>query len=352
MGLESATYIDDLITTNPVSSDNTSQGDDHLRLLKTILKATFPNADKAFYFPTTVAKTADFTVADTDLNNLFLVDTSGGDVDVTLPTLTTSDKGWFCELIKTTTDAYAYFIYPDTGTIQSGEYSGLSYCRRCIPGRRTKVFWTGTAWMAERVESSPVGAIIDFCGSSIPVGYELPYGQTIASASSRYPEFYSVNGDSAVAPDLRGRAVFGKDNMGGSAASRITSAGSSITGTTLGATGGAQTVSIAKGNIPSYNLTLSSFRLHYSNSVSVNSTHTFVQSVSPSNIGVNAKYYAGPDYDPLTGVNEVYATVTSSGTASGYTDYSGNLSISSGGGGTALNKMPPTIVLNKLLVTE
>ena len=43
MALESATYISDLVSTNPTSSDNLSQGDDHLRLLKSTVKATFPN---------------------------------------------------------------------------------------------------------------------------------------------------------------------------------------------------------------------------------------------------------------------------------------------------------------------
>jgi hypothetical protein len=39
-------------------------------------------------------------------------------------------------------------------------------------------------------------------------------------------------------PDLRGRCVAGKDDMGGSAANRITAGNSGITGTTLGAAGG------------------------------------------------------------------------------------------------------------------
>ena len=49
MGLESATYISDFTTTNPVSTDAISQGDDHIRLLKSVLKTTFPNADHAIY---------------------------------------------------------------------------------------------------------------------------------------------------------------------------------------------------------------------------------------------------------------------------------------------------------------
>lgn len=43
MALETATYISDLVSSNPTSSDGLSQGDDHLRLLKSTLKATFPN---------------------------------------------------------------------------------------------------------------------------------------------------------------------------------------------------------------------------------------------------------------------------------------------------------------------
>lgn len=47
MALETGTYISDLVTTNPTSSDPKSQGDDHLRLLKSTVKATFPNVTGA-----------------------------------------------------------------------------------------------------------------------------------------------------------------------------------------------------------------------------------------------------------------------------------------------------------------
>lgn len=42
MGLESATYLTDLVNTNPVSSDAKSQGDDHIRLIKAVLLSSFP----------------------------------------------------------------------------------------------------------------------------------------------------------------------------------------------------------------------------------------------------------------------------------------------------------------------
>lgn len=43
MALETATYISGLVATNPLSSDPKSQGDDHLRLIKATILATFPN---------------------------------------------------------------------------------------------------------------------------------------------------------------------------------------------------------------------------------------------------------------------------------------------------------------------
>lgn len=47
MALETGTYIDALVATNPASTDALSQADDHLRLLKSTLKATFPNVTGA-----------------------------------------------------------------------------------------------------------------------------------------------------------------------------------------------------------------------------------------------------------------------------------------------------------------
>lgn len=43
MALETGNYINDLVITNPTSTDPKSQGDDHIRLVKATIKATFPN---------------------------------------------------------------------------------------------------------------------------------------------------------------------------------------------------------------------------------------------------------------------------------------------------------------------
>lgn len=43
MGLEAVSYIPDLVATNPLVSDSVSQGDDHIRNIKTALLNTFTN---------------------------------------------------------------------------------------------------------------------------------------------------------------------------------------------------------------------------------------------------------------------------------------------------------------------
>ena len=43
MPLESATFINNLVASNPASTDTVSQADDHIRLIKQVLRSTFPN---------------------------------------------------------------------------------------------------------------------------------------------------------------------------------------------------------------------------------------------------------------------------------------------------------------------
>jgi hypothetical protein len=67
MGLESATYIASLNSSNPVgSTDQKSQGDDHLRLIKSTIKNSFPGIDKPTYLHQARADVASATIT-TDL---------------------------------------------------------------------------------------------------------------------------------------------------------------------------------------------------------------------------------------------------------------------------------------------
>ena len=62
MGLETGDFIDDLVITNPLGpSDPKAQGDDHIRLVKKVLKATFSGVDGAV--PLTAAQFNDLPQA-------------------------------------------------------------------------------------------------------------------------------------------------------------------------------------------------------------------------------------------------------------------------------------------------
>lgn len=66
-------------------------------------------------------------------------------------------------------------------------------------------------------------------------------------------------------PDMRGRTFVGKDNMGGTTANRITSAGSGITGTTMGASGGSETHTLTIAQIPAHDHTYDAEQIVSSN---------------------------------------------------------------------------------------
>lgn len=103
----------------------------------------------------------------------------------------------------------------------------------------------------------PAGVALPFAGATAPTGWLLCYGQVVSRTT--YADLFTVlsttygagDGSTTFAlPDLRGRIPGGKDNMGGSAASRLTTAGSGVDGSTLGASGGAQTHTLTNAQLP------------------------------------------------------------------------------------------------------
>lgn len=96
--------------------------------------------------------------------------------------------------------------------------------------------------------AAPSGSIMAYAGSSAPTGWQFCYGQAInrttyAALFSAISTNYGVGNGSTTfnVPDFRGRFLAGKDDMGGSAASRLTTAGGLSSNNALAATGGSQT---------------------------------------------------------------------------------------------------------------
>lgn len=105
----------------------------------------------------------------------------------------------------------------------------------------------------------PAGTMIDFAGGTIPAGWLECAGQAI-SRSTYAALFLAIGtthgaGDGSTTfnlPDARGRVVFGKDNMNGSAANRLTSGAGGVNGAALGAVGGAEAVTLTEAQMPSH----------------------------------------------------------------------------------------------------
>ena len=77
MGLETGTYIDSLNSSNPTATDAVSEGDDHLRLIKSTVKATFPNLSNAVTSTHTELNLLDGVTANTTELNFVDVATLG-----------------------------------------------------------------------------------------------------------------------------------------------------------------------------------------------------------------------------------------------------------------------------------
>lgn len=319
MGLESATYISQLVATNPLSTDQEAQGDDHLRLIKAALQACFPNADKAFRFPTAVAKSANYSVLSSDDNTLFYIDTSGGAVSLTLPTLASGDKGWGIRVVKTTTDANPVFVVPPSGTV-----NGYSKVRRSVEFLPFAILWTGSNFFTTRQFGVPIGARIPFHGTSLPNGTLWPDGTTFTAAN--FVELNTILGGNTK-PDTRGRFGAGKSNMGDLDAGRITTAGSSIDGTTLGSVGGAENVTIARNQLPNVD-----FMADGAGSLPTASSSQSGGSSGQAQFG--------------TGQTAVVSPTPVVVTLGGHIYLNGNVTQ------TTVNKMPPTFIQNEVLVAE
>ena len=139
--------------------------------------------------------------------------------------------------------------------------------------------------------TDPVGTLKPYLGSTAPAGHILASGRTIGSSASGATEranadtvaLYTMlwndydntilpiqdsagvattRGGSAAAdfaankrmpvPDMRGRVAAGRDDMGGTAASRLTAAVMSPNGNTLGAVGGTQTHTLTTTEMPTH----------------------------------------------------------------------------------------------------
>lgn len=100
MALEAGGFINDLVAGNPDGTDQRSEGDDHLRVIKASVQATFPNATHAFRFPVVKAVSAGYTVQASDHNAFLAVDTVAGNFTILLPASGSIFNGYMIRMMK------------------------------------------------------------------------------------------------------------------------------------------------------------------------------------------------------------------------------------------------------------
>lgn len=165
MGLESASSINDLVATNPVGgTDPKGEGDDHLRMIKSVLKACFPGLSGAL--GRKVSKTANFNVVKTD--NTVFFDCSGTIV-LTMDAAATLGAG------------HSFGFYVRSGTVQidpnAAELVNGASSIVLTAGAWGFVFCSGTDFTAVGNFALPDGVIVP----------AWPIGSVFVSVSSVNP---------------------------------------------------------------------------------------------------------------------------------------------------------------------
>jgi microcystin-dependent protein len=114
------------------------------------------------------------------------------------------------------------------------------------------------SWVAIGFDAFPVGSTIPYIGNegSVPAGWSLADGGTLSRttyaalnsllSAQSYP-FGAGDGSTTFnKPDMRGRTPIARDNMGGTAASRMAGVNS------MGASGGAAVITLALNELPAH----------------------------------------------------------------------------------------------------
>ena len=159
-------------------------------------------------------------------------------------------------------------------------------------------------------DSPPVGAVMDFAGNVEPSGWLFCFGQSLPR-TGMYAQLFSVigtlygslDGSSFNLPDFRGRVVAGKDNMGGTAANRLTTAWG-VDGVTLGANGGTESHQLTIAQLAAHTHTEQRTVVQAGGNINTAAGTTALSTFS-QNTGLTGGDAAHPNVQPTFIVNKI-----------------------------------------------
>ena len=150
MALESATYINGLTETYPTGSDSISVGDDHIRVIKSVLKKTFPGTDQGVNTIHASATAPSSIVADgstAGTRGMIWYDTSSGLLKINTSTTGTATWVTFGDGAPwLTTASAAAFGGAAAGYRSFSATKGGSDQGSIGSGTLTKVTWPTAEW--------------------------------------------------------------------------------------------------------------------------------------------------------------------------------------------------------------
>lgn len=198
----------------------------------------------------------------------------------------------------------------------------------------------------------PIGTVLDYAGTTAPSGWFLCFGQSLSATS--YPELalilgttYGTSVGNVVLPDLRDRATYGKGNMGGVNAFRITQSGGNYDGSILGNSGGAENQTLTQAQLPVTTPTFSGTTVTptFTGTATAYTSSTSAITNNPSGSVRNDVANIGVILNTAT-LGTISTIVTPIGTVSGVTAAG---TISSFGTGTFHTILSPGLILNKMI---